>query len=407
MRPLWALFWTLVLLASPIGQGRAAAADVPGAPARTAPPARLAGQAALLDAALSHDAPYVGEAVTYALRLFRSVPATGIRVEPPEFPDFDVASLPGQRDSEIDAGGRRHAVSEVAYRLTPLRPGQYALAPAKAVLQGVPGRTAPLAVAGPRLAVTVRPLPPHDGDAPFTGLVGRLELTSRLEPAAVAVGEEATYTVELAGQGNLAGAVLPPPPVPAGLDIRPLPAADDGQGPDETGKRTFRHALRPTRPGQYALPDMRLDVFDPEAGAYRTLVAQGPTLQATPAPAADPTLAPPLVQTATPLDAGPPSLALRTALALLPLAAFAAVVFPGRFRRRTPKRPRHDADPAAVAETLRRALKAAPDRDAPACRHALASLAVLDRMLYSGAPVDEAALGAAATTARDALGRLS
>lgn len=267
-----------VVLASP-GE---ALAQVPAGP--VAAPPGLADKTVLLDAALTPPNPWLGQTAVYALTLYRSVAASGLSVTPPPFEGFDAAPLPGQEDGQLTVGNRRYVVSRVAYALTPKRAGRLPLGPPQAKLVGLPGASAPLTVAGPALAAEVRPLPPPPDGFPDSGLVGRLELTAALAPAALAVGEQARLTVTLSGRGNLAEATLPPPAVPQGLLLRALGNKDAlTPGPDgAAGRRVFHYGLMAAAPGRYTLPGLSVAVFDPVAGAWS--VAAGPELMLVAAP---------------------------------------------------------------------------------------------------------------------------
>ncbi|MYL81595.1 hypothetical protein GTA51_00390 [Desulfovibrio aerotolerans] len=264
-------------------------------------PPGLAGKTVFLDATLSRPTMYLGQTLVYSLHLFRSVAATNIIVTPPPFDGFAATPLPGQIDDEIEAGGRRYAVTRVAYALTPQRVGRLALAPASARLTGLPGAAKPLTVAGPAQTADVRPLPPGPAGAHTAGLVGRMELDARLEAQTTPVGQEAFLAVTLSGQGNLTEAALPVPLVPEGLSLRRLPAETDGiMGPDGfSGRRTLRFALRADRPGRYVLAGMRLAVFDPDQGAWQMLASPDLALTVTPAASTPAALAPTLPTLAT------------------------------------------------------------------------------------------------------------
>jgi hypothetical protein len=256
-----------------------AMAQVPLGPAApAAAPPGLAGKTVVLDAALTPPNPWLGQTAVYALTLYRSVAASGLSVTPPAFEGFDAAPLPGQDDGQLTVGGRRYVVSRVAYALTPKRAGRLPLGPPRAKLVGLPGASAPLAVAGPALAAEVRPLPPPPDGFPDSGLVGRLELTAALAPAALAVGEEARFSVTLSGRGNLSGATLPPPAVPQGLLLRLLDHEDAfTPGPNgAAGRRVFHYGLTAAAPGRYTLSGLSVAVFDPAAGTWG--VAAGPEL---------------------------------------------------------------------------------------------------------------------------------
>lgn len=378
---------------------------------RPAPPPDLAGREILLDARVSRAEPYVGEALVYTLRLYRAVGASGISLAPPDFPGFAATPLPGQRDGETWATGRRYATTEVDYLLTPLRPGRHVLPPPTALCQSVPGTNTSgpsrdVVVTGPGLTVGVRPLPPFDGPGLPTGLIGRLELDARIEESPNGDGHAAVYVLTLSGRGNIKDFKAPDLAVPDGVKARALPPEDGGGfGPaGYAGERAFRYLLTAARPGDHPLPAVAWAVFDPEAGRYRIILAPALVFRATGTPSGDPALAPPLLSSPDAADAGPPSWPWRLVLAAVPVALYAAI-------RRLPPSGRagqaETASPSALCENLRAALARLPDRTQPAVREAAACLARLDRLLYAGEPADPEALAATAAEAGRALRRLS
>uniref|UniRef100_I2Q5R1 Oxygen tolerance n=1 Tax=Desulfovibrio sp. U5L TaxID=596152 RepID=I2Q5R1_9BACT len=395
---------------------------------RPTPPKGLAGRDLFVDAVLSPEAPYAGQPVRYTVLLYRAVAVEAVHVSPPGLsgaPGATLDPLPGQRDGEIEAGGRRYAVTEVDYRLTPRLPGRFAVPPATAVFRGVaataasrgmaapagPARDATLA--GPALAVTVRPLPAYDGPVPFTGLVGRLELAARIEDEA-APGRDAVYVLTLSGAGNLREAVAPALSPPPGVTARLLPSEgapeDAAGGPGEGNARVFRYALAASGSGDYVLPGPKLAVFDPEAGAYR-LAAAGPVSLRVGTPPPDPALAPPLRHDPRTARAAPPSWPWRLGLGLLPLALYGLTFLP-RPAWRHGQDGAPPATPTAVAEALRQALDRsraraqAGDRRPGDREEGGQALNDLDRLLYGGGPAGPAAVDAAVARATKILRRL-
>ena len=143
------------------GLGRAEAT------AESAPPGlHLDGQDIALQAVVSTTEPVVGEAFRYTLRLLRTRALTRAAVTPPEFPGFTVETLPGQRDTAITVAGRRYAVTELEYLLTPTRPGRAVLDPGAVVCRAEAGPTVRCQSAP--LTVTVRPRPPSTTPLPQT-----------------------------------------------------------------------------------------------------------------------------------------------------------------------------------------------------------------------------------------------
>jgi len=122
------------------------------------------GQDITLQAVASTTEPMVGEAFRYTLRLLRTRAVTSAAVTPPDFPGFTVEALPGQRDTTLTVAGRRYAVTELEYLLTPTRPGQAVLDPGAVVCRAEAGQTVRCQSAP--LTVTVRPRPPSTTPQP-------------------------------------------------------------------------------------------------------------------------------------------------------------------------------------------------------------------------------------------------
>jgi hypothetical protein len=377
---------------------------------RPAPPAALAGQDAFLDATVSEENPYVGQAFVYTVRLYRAVPAAGVSLAPPAFAGCVADPLPGQRDGEARAGGKAYVTAEVDYLLAPLRAGTLAIAPPEARIRGLGKASGETVLAGPQRAVAVRPLPPYAGAAPFTGLVGRMALQSRL--AADAGSGEAVYELTLSGRGNLDAAAPPALSLPPGLSARALPGESAVQptlaGPE--GERTFHYALTAATPGTFTLPAVSLAVFDPEEGRYVIVEAPPRAFVAAPQGAPAP-VAPPLSPVSSGRGMSPDraawaeSLPWRVAFGICPPLLFVLTFLPRR--RRRVARATEAQEPAAVAESLRRALRAAEDASRAPCPEAGAALARLDRLLYSGEECDAAALDAARDQGLAVLRRLA
>jgi hypothetical protein len=257
-------------------------------------------------------------------------------------------------------------------------------------------RVEELSVTTKRPEITVRPLPAPSAPG-FTGAVGQFKLTSKVVPAAAAVGEPITWTLELSGSGNW-------PDVP-GLPQREV--SKDFQVIQPQAKRTPADGklfdvtlaedvvLVPTRPGAYALGPVTFTYFDPKAGDYKTLTTPRTTISITPAApasvgirlenspagAATPAEAPgstaeiPALPAAIPREPLPGAesvlvpLPVDELLVFLALPVAALVAFWGwlalrRAQRTDPVRPRREAR-ARLAATLAR-MKTASTTNRPA-----------------------------------------
>jgi len=131
-----ALCLTIGLLGGLVGLSRAEGTAEPDSPGM-----HPDGQDIALQAVVSTTEPVVGEAFRYTLRLLRTRAVTRAAVAPPDFPGFTVEALPGQRDTTITVAGRRYAVTELEYLLTPTHPGRAVLDPGAVVCRAEAGQT--------------------------------------------------------------------------------------------------------------------------------------------------------------------------------------------------------------------------------------------------------------------------
>lgn len=233
--------------------------------------------------------PYVGQQALYTLYLLTQTSVTSISPEKlPDFNGFWVRELPQPDDSEVEMveidGERFRRVAVLRRALFPLRAGATELESAKIQL----GVRVPDSTFGSMffqneiwrrdsnpVALTVRELPA--GAPPgYSGAVGDLALTTALEPTSVTAGDAATFTVTLSGVGHVQG--LPAPTLPELPGLRTFPPQQRNEeslaGTRVRGRRSWSYVLVPETTGEYALPEIEVPYFDPDAGEYR--VARAP-----------------------------------------------------------------------------------------------------------------------------------
>ncbi|MCO4746938.1 MAG: BatD family protein [Proteobacteria bacterium] len=146
---------------------------------------------------------------------------------------------------------------------------------------GLFGRTrAEVVMAGPAPLVG-KALPPAPDD--FSGLVGDFSLEGGFDTTALSVGESATWTLSLRGQGALDGFVVPKPEAD-GLRVYDGATATSAAMRDGTYTSAARYELSvvPTRAGKVQVPKLELVVFSPSRGDYITLETPGRTLTVSP-----------------------------------------------------------------------------------------------------------------------------
>lgn len=246
--------------------------------------------------------PMVGQQIAYRLILYTQTDISAFN--PLGLPDFRgfwarEVTLPDRARPEwVELDGERYGRVVMLQRaLYPLQAGQLTLAPievevvARIAQSGFFGPFAqPVAVRAKTepLTVDVRPLPA--APAGFSGVVGDLALSARLDRAATEVGQAATLIVSAESRGNLQGLAAPRLELPAGLTAyAPRPEATERfVGGALIAKQSWSYVLVPERAGQFQVPAISLAYFDPAAGRFAAATSL-PVALAVSAPAAAPT----------------------------------------------------------------------------------------------------------------------
>jgi hypothetical protein len=218
---------------------------------------------------------YVGEQIEYRLDVYERALLSSVSMRtPPSFADFYTYDLPeGEAVVEEVAG--------VAYRV---RPGmRRALFPQKAgtLTIGAPEITVGRRRRDRGVAVAIEVLPlPAEGQPPgfSPNNVGTFTVTTKADRTAVDVGQPFTWTVEIAGDGNVA--IVDPGPWPEVAGVRRYePKVDSQMRSDDrvSGRRTYSFLVIPETPGKLTMPAIELDYFDPTTEKYA--VAKGDAIE--------------------------------------------------------------------------------------------------------------------------------
>lgn len=306
---------------------------------------------------------FVGEAVMATVRVYHKKPLLDVSAEVAPAPGVRRVEVEGQKNDRKALNGETYDVVELREIFIPVQAGSSTLPAFKvtALLQessrgGGPTGMSPFFDSffdrGKRVKRTAESAPavlkvkewPAGKPKDFSGIVGRFQLSATVGPENLKVGETATLTVTLDGEGDLAGAKLPLTFPMDQWKVYPdkpqfTETADPALG--LVSKKIFQFALVPTAGGTLPLPPVALSVLNPATGKYETLEAQLPELKvAGAAPAAPPPVpvqaAPDKVDQA--VASAPPavasSLKQRWLFILIGFAAVAFVSWKVRARRR-------------------------------------------------------------------------
>ncbi len=148
---------------------------------------------------------------------------------------------------------------------------------------GLFGRSVPVPVESEAIGIEVRPLPAAGRPTAFTGLVGRLDVTTSLDAAEAATNEALTFRLDVRGAGNLR--TLPDPEVafPADFDVYPPEVSDqlDAGANGVSGVKRYEYVLVPRAPGSHTIPAVELAYFDAAGGRYAVAASDPVTVEVT------------------------------------------------------------------------------------------------------------------------------
>jgi hypothetical protein len=241
-----------------------------------------------LRSSLDKSEAYVGEQVMLSLFIYSRMDLMSVdTVTMPKLDGFwsqDFKSPSELRPEEAVVNGvryRRYLLRQKA--LFPMKPGEYTIeAPSADITTGVFFAGSRVHKTGNPVTLKVKPLP-KGGDG--STLVGRWRLSRELANTQVTLGEPVQLKLVLEGRGNLQAATLPALKVPPGIkvfDPETVDKATSAQG-KLGGRRTVEYVLVPQQTGEFVLPGLTLDYFDPDSHTWETTSVDPVTLTVRPA----------------------------------------------------------------------------------------------------------------------------
>lgn len=249
-------------------------------------------------ASISNPEPYVGEQVLYTWRFYRRVQVANARLESMDFAGLVAEDLGDVREYTTTVNGLEYMVSEIRKALFAQEGGEVTLPPTRLSCEvavrpsrrrrsvfddffaRVQTQTKSLSTAPIELHVRELPEPPTG----FSGLVGDFQLTSSISKRELQVGESATLELTLQGTGNVF--LMGEPALPELADFKAYPdkptSSVDRSAAGLEGRKTFRTALVPLRPGSLTVPAVELTYFDPKAAEFRRAATEDLVLDVRP-----------------------------------------------------------------------------------------------------------------------------
>jgi len=232
-------------------------------------------------AAAFPDTVYVGQQVTYQVAVLLSEQARGRLRRNPEFLPPELRGLlayelgtPTRVPSRGYGGAMAYEAHVFQRALFGVTAGAMRV-PSPQLTYSLPqsasyfSREERFVVRAESAQLVVKPLPAEGRPADFTGAVGVLRATTRLDASTARVGDPLVLSVRIEGTGNVR--LFPRPSVEVSW-ATVVPGNEriqvDTSGSLVRGFKEFDFLLTPTRDGAATLPVIRYPYFDPYRGAY-------------------------------------------------------------------------------------------------------------------------------------------
>lgn len=264
---------------------------------------QIANDDILLRAIVSRTSVYKGEPLRVTFKLYERVNVVGY--DGVKFPSFN-----GFWAQELNTGNaprRRETYNGKVYEtlvareflLYPQQSGTLTIDPAEltAVAQvvvqsrnidpffggGHEVYNVPRKVQSQRVTVTVKQLPAGAPES-FNGAVGHFTLDATLPPDRIAANSASTYTVKIAGSGNLTLVQAPKLTLPTSFEQYNVKTTEslNTSASGISGYRQFEYPFIARAEGTYEIEPVAFTYFDPERMQYTTLRAKPLTLEVTP-----------------------------------------------------------------------------------------------------------------------------
>ena len=257
-----------------------------------------------MEAGLSAASLFTGQQAVYQLKLYSAVRFSNARLQQPSFTGFTAKEAGERKNYQKSINGRVYNVIAINYVIIPEAAGEFKIEPAVISCDvAVKGRRDPFGdsffsnnffsfgrsetrrFSTDSLSIKVDPLPPYTGGAvPFSGVVGKFDINAELDRDELEVGESATLTVTLSGQGNIMDAQAPEIIFPSDFKIYDDSPVEEIELTIEgyAGKKVFKKAIVPVRQGSYTIEPVEFSFFNVINRQYEVVSTAPMTLEVVP-----------------------------------------------------------------------------------------------------------------------------
>ncbi|MCQ2605211.1 MAG: BatD family protein [Bacteroidales bacterium] len=232
---------------------------------------------------------YIGEPILATIKLYTQKDITNL--ENYTFPDFNgfykrVLEQPQKleyKEETID-GKQYYSILFQRIVIFPQKEGKMTISPFKVSCDIVSGYVSTgfwgfgqrkierRNVESKPVTITVKPFPAGK-DASYTGAVGKMSVSSSTDVTSIPANEAFAFKVVVKGEGNLS--LLPKPVItfPQDFEVYDPKVTDNFSitSTGDKGSKTFEYVVIPRHEGNFEIPSVKMQVFNPETKTYTML----------------------------------------------------------------------------------------------------------------------------------------
>lgn len=224
-------------------------------------------------------APYVGEPVTYTLRIYTPEAIENSTITEPSFFGFgrsDTTFEPTTSTETVD--GQVYSVITQRYLLYPIRAGEITIDPFTIEIPETPFGDG-FSINTDVLMIDVQAFPEPIPDT-FINAVGQFTISANATPTQLTYGEAFTFSVTITGSGNIERLLAPLVTLPEGWQLFDGDIALEEQGLG-VGSKTFSWTVIANSNGSVTIPAVLLSSFNAQTGEFETQETHPITLSIT------------------------------------------------------------------------------------------------------------------------------
>lgn len=248
-----------------------------------------------LEAIVDNKNPYVNEQVTFTLKYYIAVQYYGSpELTEPTTTGFWTEVLGNKAPYYQHLNNRRYRVIERKYALFPTQTGELTIGRAtiRATVAGKRrrsrdpfgsfgldnffGRGVEARTSSQPLRINVKPIPQENRPADFTGTIGRFRIRAEADKREVEVNQPVTVKFRISGTGNIKTVAEPKLPEMEEFRIYRASSSEEvSQQNDKLGgTKVFEEVFIPRVPGEFEIPSVAFNYFDPAQGRFRRIATE-------------------------------------------------------------------------------------------------------------------------------------